>query len=53
MLHDQQPWTPGEEGVQDHKLMEAIYESARTGQPVKLEPVQGLDHFRGTPPKQS
>lgn len=53
VLHDQQPWTPGEEGVQDHKLMEAIYESARTGQPVKLEPVQGLDHFRGTPPKQS
>ena len=50
VLKNQQPWTPGEEGVQDHKLMEAIYESARTGQPVKLEPSPGLDRFRGTPP---
>jgi predicted dehydrogenase len=45
VLTGREPWTPGEEGVQDHKLMEAIYESARTGQPVKLAPVEGLDHF--------
>jgi len=47
VLHDREPHTPGEEGVQDHKLMEAIYESARTGQPVKLPVVEGLDRFRG------
>lgn len=29
--------------------MEAIYESARTGQPVRLKPVEGLDNFRGPP----
>jgi predicted dehydrogenase len=27
---------PGEEGLRDVKLMMAIYESARTGQPVKV-----------------
>lgn len=53
VLTGREPWTPGEEGVQDHKLMEAIYESARTGQPVKLAPVEGLDHFRGPPLKKS
>ncbi|WP_242187771.1 Gfo/Idh/MocA family oxidoreductase [Sphingomonas sp. CARO-RG-8B-R24-01] len=40
------PHTPGEEGVQDHRLMEAIYESARTGRPVRLPARQGLDLFR-------
>ncbi len=29
--------TPGEEGLQDHLLMEAIYKSAREGVPVKIE----------------
>jgi predicted dehydrogenase len=47
---DQRPRTPGEEGVQDHKLMEAIYQAARSGQPVRLEPVGQLDAFRGPPP---
>lgn len=51
VLTGQEPWTRGEEGVQDHKLMEAIYESARTGMPVKLHPVDKLDQFRGKPPK--
>ena len=41
------PRTPGEEGVQDHVMMEAIYESARTGQPVSLPTISGLDVFRG------
>lgn len=49
VLTDRRPYTPGEEGVQDQKLMEAIYESARTGQPVKLPPVEGKDVFRGPP----
>ena len=31
-----QPRTPGEEGLQDHRLMEAIYEAARTGRAVRL-----------------
>ena len=33
-----QPHTPGEEGLQDQRIVEAIYESARTGKPVKLPP---------------
>jgi predicted dehydrogenase len=45
-----QPWTPGEEGLQDQRIMEAIYESARTGRAVELAPVKGLDAFRGTEP---
>jgi predicted dehydrogenase len=52
VLTGREPYTPGEEGVQDHKLMEAIYVSARTGKPVHLAPVEGLDHFRGPPLKQ-
>ncbi len=30
------PRTPGEEGVRDQELMAAIYESARTGRPVRV-----------------
>jgi predicted dehydrogenase len=30
------PHTPGEEGLQDQRIIEAIYESAKTGKPVKL-----------------
>ena len=46
---DRQPRTPGEEGLQDQVLMAAIYESARTRRPVRLEPVTGRDAFRGPP----
>ena len=46
---DRKPRTPGEEGVQDHRLMEAIYRSARSGEVVRLEPVGELDAFRGPP----
>lgn len=46
---DRKPRTPGEEGVQDHKLMEAIYRSAETGAAVTVEPVAGLDLTRGPP----
>ncbi|AGP38864.1 hypothetical protein SCE1572_32880 [Sorangium cellulosum So0157-2] len=52
MLDDRQPHTPGEEGLQDMRLIEAIYASAREGRPVKLEPVAGLDAFRGLPPEE-
>jgi predicted dehydrogenase len=44
---DKTPFTPGEEGLQDHRIMAAIYEAARTGRPVKLPAVTGLDVFRG------
>ena len=47
ILEDRRPRTPGEEGVQDHVVMEAIYRSAREGSPISLEPVAGLDAFRG------
>ncbi len=33
-----QPHTPGEEGLQDQRIVEAIYESARSGKVVKLAP---------------
>ncbi|MDO9405359.1 MAG: Gfo/Idh/MocA family oxidoreductase [Polaromonas sp.] len=36
ILEDRTPDTPGEEGLKDHLLMEALYESARTGRPVKV-----------------
>ncbi|GGD97831.1 glucose-fructose oxidoreductase [Aureimonas endophytica] len=49
VLADRRPRTPGEEGVQDHVLMEAIYRAAASGMPVRLEPVAGLDAFRGPP----
>lgn len=49
VIEGREPRTPGQEGLQDHRLMDAIYESARTGQPVRLAPVEGLDRFRGPP----
>jgi predicted dehydrogenase len=33
--------TPGEEGLQDQRIMDAIYESARSGRVVKLKPPTG------------
>ncbi len=36
---DRKPHTPGEEGLQDQRIVEAIYESARTGKKVSLAPV--------------
>jgi predicted dehydrogenase len=50
VLQNQRPRTPGEEGVQDHKLMELIYQSARSGQPVKLAAMEKPDAFRAPPP---
>lgn len=38
VLQNKQPHTPGEEGLHDQRLMEAIYESARTGRAVKVPP---------------
>jgi predicted dehydrogenase len=44
------PHTPGEEGLQDMKLMAAIYEAAGSGRSVKLPRVSGLDVTRGPLP---
>ncbi len=38
VMTNKQPHTPGEEGLQDQRLIEAIYESARTGRVVKVAP---------------
>jgi len=51
ILNDKQPFTPGEEGLQDHKIMAAIYQSARDGRPVKLTAVTKKDAFRGPLPE--
>jgi predicted dehydrogenase len=47
------PYTPGEEGLQDQRLMAAIYESASAGKPVRLN-ISGSgqrDPFRGSRPQ--
>ena len=44
---DVTPHTPGEEGLQDQRIMEAIYQSARTGAPIRIaqpqSPTRGPD----------
>jgi predicted dehydrogenase len=47
VLTDRRPRTPGEEGLQDQRLMEAIYRSAAEKRPVSLPVITGLDAFRG------
>ena len=32
-----QPFTPGEEGLQDQRIMDAIYASAESGAPVPIQ----------------
>lgn len=52
VLRDRRPFTPGEEGLQDQRLMEAIYRAAAEGRPVRLPGAVGkLDRFRGDPPE--
>ena len=48
--NDKQPYTPGEEGAQDMRIMEAIFQSAREGKRIELPRVAKLDAFRGQPP---
>ncbi|WP_225413501.1 Gfo/Idh/MocA family protein [Stigmatella hybrida] len=47
------PHTPGEEGLADMRVIEAIYRAAREGRPHKLEAAKKLDAFRGPAPKES
>ena len=51
LMNNKQPFTPGEEGLQDQKIIEAIYQSAREGKPVKLAAVSKKDAFRGPEPE--
>ena len=44
------PLTPGEEGLQDHRIMAAIYEAAAGGSVVKMTPANRLDSTRGPAP---
>ena len=44
------PHTPGEEGLQDQRLIAAIYEAARGGGTIKLPAVAQLDSTRGPAP---
>ncbi len=47
------PFTPGEEGLQDMRVLEAIYQSAAGGSPVKLTASTGRDITRGVWPRQT
>jgi predicted dehydrogenase len=51
VISNKQPHTPGEEGLQDQKPIELIYQSARTGQAISLPDIKGLDVTRGPAPR--
>ncbi|WP_445627265.1 Gfo/Idh/MocA family protein [Nostoc sp. DSM 114167] len=51
VIQNKQPHTPGEEGLQDQKLMALIYEAAQTGKTITLPRVSGLDTTRGPAPR--
>lgn len=36
VINNKRPYSTGEDGLQDHRIMEAIYQSAKEGRPVKL-----------------
>ncbi len=46
---DKVPHTPGEEGLADMRIKDAIYQAAAGGSPVKLPLVTGKDTMRGMP----
>ena len=48
---DRTPHTPGEEGLQDMRIMEAIYQAAEGGGAVTMPAVAGLDVTRGPAPE--
>ncbi|GAB3759159.1 Gfo/Idh/MocA family oxidoreductase [Spirosoma pomorum] len=50
IIEDRAPFSTGEEGLQDQRLMEAIYQSAREKRPVKLPLIEKKDAFRGPKP---
>ncbi len=48
--NNERPHTPGQEGLQDMRLIEALYRSAQEGKPIDLPAVDGLDTTRGPAP---
>jgi len=50
VMNDREPYTPGEEGLQDQRIIEAIFESAKRGKIVKLPKIDRIDAFRGSAP---
>jgi predicted dehydrogenase len=50
VMNDRQPYTPGEEGLQDQRIIEAIFESARSSRAVTLPRFDKPDPFRGPVP---
>ena len=52
VMNDRKVYTPGEEGLQDHLIMEAIYEAARTGKTLKLSAeIRNAKIVRGAEPE--
>ena len=47
VLNNREPYTPGEEGLQDQRIIEAIFESARSSRAVTLPRFDKIDAFRG------
>ena len=47
---NRQPFTPGEEGLQDLRLIDAILQSAREARRIELPRVEAVDAFRGPEP---
>jgi predicted dehydrogenase len=50
VLQNQEPHTPGEEGLQDQRIIEAIYQSAREGRSVRVGPPSRPPRGRALPP---
>ncbi|WP_373331298.1 Gfo/Idh/MocA family protein [Salmonirosea aquatica] len=51
ILEDKVPYSGGEEGLQDQRIMEAIYQSARERRPIPLPIIEKKDAFRGQEPE--
>jgi predicted dehydrogenase len=47
VINDREPYTPGEEGLQDQRIIDAIFESIRSHKVVKLPKIDKPDAFRG------
>jgi len=51
ILTNKRPYTPGEEGLQDHIIMEAIYKSAKEGKPIKIVSSPAYTALHGPEPE--
>lgn len=51
VINNKRPYSPGGEGLQDHIIMEAIYQSAKEGKPVKITGLLPHDELREEEPE--